>query len=68
MREDDHEQSLVYTTEELISLLSVTFPLILTDHAFRVEEDPDHISEVEPALGEAIVALGVIPLEFHAVK
>ena len=66
MREYDHEQPFVDTTEEVISRLSLTFPYILADHAMRIEKHPDRISEVEPALCEALIAFGAIPLEYHA--
>ena len=62
------EKPLVYAPEELVSFFSVAFPLILADHAMRIEKHPDRISEIKSALGEAIIALGVIPLEFHDPK
>jgi hypothetical protein len=51
--------------EHAIARLAVVEAVLDFDQPIRIEEDLHRIGKVEASLGEAGVALGVVPLEFQ---
>lgn len=64
-RVDHHKQALFDLAYQSVAIFVIAVTGIRLDHTVRVKEGSGGISEIEPALGKARVALGFISFEIH---
>ena len=63
---DHHEHPTLHRAQEPVAVLAVVPAPVRADYPVRVEECVRDVREVEAAIRETGVALGVVPLELHA--
>ena len=57
----------LYRTEQPVAVLAVIPAAVLADDPVVIQERADGVGEIEAAVRETGIALGVVPLEFHGV-